>query len=167
MKGWLKVNEGLSCNDLIQWGSCVRTQSITSTWCKAGSSQQETQHLPFSKNKKIPPFTLQRHWKEAYNLSENCECGTVVISPPTWNQEGGRAEMRPSTHQRSYYWSACVPKTDMGQGDYLKLFPNSFRVAIFHPNIWLSSHSECVIIVGWAEFLSNKEIKHFFWWLFA
>lgn len=143
----------------------VRSQSITSTWCKAGSSEQETQRLPFSRKKKIPPFTqphtaaaLKRglqlirklrvlhrgdfllhlgtgRWK---HMDEGCD------SPPILLLIGPRS------------------KSDTGQGDYFGLFPNSLRVSSDIPSQHLIVLSwgtfECGIIVEWVDFFSNKEI---------
>lgn len=118
-----------------------------------------------AKNRKSLPShsdTLQPRSKEAYNLSENCECGTAVIFPPsTWEQEDGSAQMMAATHRRTYYWSACVRKLTRGK----VITSNCSQIvwefaAIFHPNIWLSFHSSLLNVWSlsdeWISFPIRK-----------
>lgn len=110
------------------------------------------------KRKSLPSHgdTLQPHSKEAYNLSGNCECGTAVISPSTWEQGDGSAQIRAATHERSSYWSACVRK--LTEAKVITLYCSQIvweLAAIFQPNIWLSSH--CALLTVWS--LSDEWIS--------
>lgn len=104
--------------------------------------------------------TLQRRSKEAYNKLRVWQGGDFPFDLGTgrWRRTDESCDSPPFA-----LLIGLRSKTDTGQGDYFELFPNSLRVSGDIPSQYLIVLSqctfECVIIVRWVDFFSNKEIK--------